>query len=400
MYPAATRLIALGAVTFIAASCSHTVKGAAVTLAQATPAPAAAERIAPPVPPRVTPLRPLPAPALAPGVRIGGFDYVSATDIAVWLGLKGAWTEPLRKLTLTDKTNSANQVEIEAKSRNARVNGLRVFLGQPTLLRSEKLYVSRIDVERCLAPLLRPGLGVLLPSRPRIIAIDPGHGGIDDGTENKALGLKEKVLTLDVAFRLKKLLETSGYQVFMTRTGDKELSPDKKIDLPLRALLANRAGADLFVSIHFNAAPKDTRGTEVFWLAPRMERSTDSWSLGAEDDSVTEELPGNRFDHWNVFFTATLHRALRDTLKTEDRGIKMAHWAVLRTLNCPGVLVEPAIISNEGEARRVATPAFRQQIAEALAAGIRDYTAMLDSLRPKPQPAAATVVTPPTSISR
>ena len=67
---------------------------------------------------------------------------------------------------------------------------------------------------------------------------------------------------------------------------------------------------------------------------------------------------------------------------------------------CPGGLVESACLSNDAEARRVATPAFRQQIAAALAAAIRDYAATLDSLRPKTQPAPATPAPPPTSTPR
>lgn len=230
--------------------------------------------------------------------------------------------------------------------------------------------------------------GAALPPAPKIIVLDPGHGGEDPGTENKALGLSEKVLTLDVAERTKKLLEAAGYKVVLTRTRDVSLSPNKTIDLALRPDFANREHADLFISIHFNAATKDTRGTEVFSYAPRAQRSTDSWGLRV-DDAVNEEAAANRLDHWNTVLAAALHRSLLKTLKTEDRGKKIAHWAVLRTLSCPGALVEPAIITNEADARRVATPAFRQQIAEGIAAGVQSYVAALDELRPKPQAASA-----------
>ena len=337
-------------------------------------------------PPRAAPTRPA-LPALnsprtltpLPVTRIGDIEYVSAPDVAKRLGLTLTWIEPGKKLTLTD---ASNRIALEADNRDTRVNGLRVFLGHPTRTRGGQVFLSRIDAERVLSPLVRPGLGATLPAAPKIIAIDPGHGGKDDGTESKALGLKEKTLTLDVAQRLKKLLEAAGYKVVLTRTDDHELAERKDVDLPLRADVANRAHADLFISIHFNAAAKDTQGTEVFWLSPRTQRSTDSWGTG-EDDSVAEELPGNRFDHWNLSFTAALHRELLQTLKTEDRGLKMAHWAVLRTLKCPGVLVEPVILSNDAEARRAAKPEFRQQVAEALAAGVKNYVATLDALRPK-----------------
>jgi len=382
MPPAVPRLALLGALAIFAGASGCAAQSAAPA-PDRTPSPAA--------PARAAPTRPVAPAAIVPPVpwsitRISGVDYVEVTDVAKRLDLKVTTDESGKKLTLT---NAANRLALEADTRDTTINGQRLFLGSPAKIRGRHVYVSRIDVERSLTPLLRPGLGAVPPPAPRIIALDPGHGGRDDGTENRALGLREKILTLDVALRLKKLLEAAGYQVVLTRTDDHELADRKEVDLPLRADLANRAGADLFISIHFNAAAKDTRGTEVFWLAPRTQRSTDSWSPGTDDDSVADELPGNRFDPWNVSLAAALHRNLLRTLKTEDRGIKIAHWAVLRSLRCPGVLVEPTILSNDADARRTARPEFRQQIAEAIAAGVRDYAAMLDALRPKPSPPAA-----------
>ena len=75
-------------------------------------------------------------------------------------------------------------------------------------------------------------------------------------------------------------------------------------------------------------------------------------------------------------------------LKTPDRGYKHARQAVLRLLDCPGALVECAYLSNDAEARRVATPEYREQIAESLAAGVQNYAAVRTSLRPAPAPVA------------
>ena len=398
MFSAASRLAALGALTLITGLLLPTVNGAA-------PAPAPVTTSAPIVAPplvRGPPARPMLPPKLPTGLRLANVDYVSATDLAVWLGFKGAWTEPLHELTLTDKSNSRSQVELNSDSRETVVNGLRVFLGDKILQRGGHLYVSRTDAERALAPLLRPGLCGAPPPAPKIIVLDPGHGGDDPGAENKALGLKEKFLTLDVAQRLKNLLEAAGYKIVLTRSGDEALSGNKAVDLALRPNLANREQADLFVGIHFNAAAKDTRGTEVFTYTPKAQHATDWWGQLEHGDAALEtgEQPVNRFDPWSAALAAALHRQLLQTLKTEDRGKKIAHWAVLKTLNCPGVLVEPAIITNNADARRVATPAFRQQIAEALAAGVRDYAATLDTLRPPPQPAAATAAPAAASITR
>lgn len=398
MFSAASRRAALGALTLLTGLLLPMAKGATPVVPAAPPT----APIAPPALARAAPARPTLPPKLATGLRITNVVYVSATDLAIWLGYKGAWTDPLHQLTLTDKSNPARQTELNVDSRETAVNGLRVFLGDKILLRNGHLYVSRTDAERALAPLLRPGLCGAPPPAPKIIVLDPGHGGYDPGTENKALGLKEKILTLDVAQRLKKLLEAAGYKVVLTRTGDESLAGNKAVDLALRPNLANRAHADLFIGIHFNAAKKSTRGTEVFTYAPRAQHATDWWGQPGHDDAAleTKEQPVNRFDPWSAALAAALHQQLLHTLKTEDRGKKIAHWAVLKTLNCPGVLVEPAIINNDADARRVALPVFRQQIAEALAAGVRDYVATLDSLRPGPQPVSATPAPPAPSISR
>ncbi len=383
MLSAASRLVALGTLTLLG--------GSGLRAAPAGPPTA-------PTTVRAPPARPFVTPALPTGLRLGGVDFVTATDLALWLGCKGTWTDPLRTLKLIDKSNPANRAELTADSREAGVNGLRIFLGEKVFQRDGHLFISRTDAERTLAPLLHPGLTSTLLPAPKIIVLDPGHGGEDPGAENKAFGLKEKILTLDVALRLKTLLETVGYKVVLTRESDTALSGNKALDLALRPDFANRAHADLFISIHFNAATKDTRGTEVFTYAPRAQHATDWWGQLSHDDTALElnDQPVNRFDHWSATLAGALHRQILHTLKTEDRGKKIAHWAVLKTLKCPGVLVEPAILTNEDDARRVAMPAFRQQIAEALAAGVRDYVTTLDSLRPKP-PIASNAPSPATA---
>jgi N-acetylmuramoyl-L-alanine amidase len=374
MPSAGIRCAALWALAGTVVACSNAGENSnrALPTRPGAPAPAAVVASSQPAP---TPAAPL------AGKKFGTVDYVTLPGVASHLGLQLSWLERGRKAVLTAPGCRA---ELEIDTRDITVNGLRVFLGSPVIGMSGQLAVSRIDFERCLAPMLRPGFATNPPALPRIIAIDPGHGGADDGTENRRLGLKEKVLTLDVALRLKRLLETAGYQVVMTRDVDKDLSTKKDVDLPMRAEIANRAHADLFVSIHFNAAPVDTHGTEVYTYAPARQHATAWWSeLRKNDDIDPDGVPVNRYDHWSVVFAQSLHHELLSTLKTEDRGKKVAHWAVLKNLECPGVLVEPAIISNEAEAKRVAQPAFRQGIAEAIAAGVRDYAATVEAVRAK-----------------
>ena len=330
-------------------------------------------------------------PVVLPATRLNGVEYFSMGDVAGLLGLKASWVEATRRLTVTDP---ANRLELTGGSREVTLNGRRIFLGSPVVMSRGALYISKIDLERCLAPLLRPALLGPLLARPRVVVIDPGHGGSDQGAENKPLHLQEKVLTLDVALRLKKLLEARGYKVVLTRTDDRMLGPDKQADFITRWDITNRAKADLFVSIHFNSLFPDTKtsGTEVYTFTRAGQRSDPSWGFGSKDDAESKPSEVNRFDPWSSVLANAMHREVLDTLKTLDRGQKTKHLIVMRGLKCPAVLVESLFVSNEAEAKRAATPAYLQQIAEGLARGVDAYAGILEKIQPKPTPPRA--VTP------
>lgn len=310
-----------------------------------------------------------------PSRTIKGVECVSVLDLANYLGLQREIKESGRLAILKGKGTSA---ELEGGTRDVIVNRLRVFLGHPVMLFKGNLYVSRIDFERCLAPSLRPGYGVRPLPTPKVIALDAGHGGRDHGKINERLKINEKTFALDTAQRLKKLLEADGYRVVMTR------DDDRFIELAERPAIANRAGADLFVSIHFNALDKDQRtsGVEVYTFAPQHQRSTEAWMPGQEDDTQRTPEPANAFDYWNTLLAEAIHRTFVFDLKASDRGKKIMHLAVLRSLRCPGVLVEGGFLTSDVEARRIATPEYRQEIAEALRDGIRKYSETLARLHP------------------
>ena len=336
--------------------------------------------------------------AALPTTRIKGMDYVAADDMAARLALKATWDEPKRQLALVAGTR---RLLLTAEKREVSCNGLRVFLGDAVRLHSGRLYVSKTDYERCLLSLLRPDLVSDPVPRLRTIVLDPGHGGADPGMENKSLRIQEKVLVLDVALRLEKLLKAEGYSVVLTRRDDRQLAPTKEADLQRRAIIANASGADLFVSIHFNSLFPDTRvgGTEVYVFTRPGQRSDTSWGFGQVDDTERDASPVNRHDAWTSVLAHSLHRETIAGLKTADRGHKTKHVAVLRGLTCPGVLVESLFLSNETEARRAATPAYRQQIADAMAAGIRAYAATLEAVRRKSPVPSATLPRPAPSNS-
>lgn len=297
-----------------------------------------------------------PAPTL--GIEALGNSY----------GLKSDWIEAGRTLRLQSEWTT---LEFTAGSREAAWNGLRLFLGEPVQVRQRALHLTRTDWEAIVRPLLDPK-AVAAPGALELIVIDPGHGGKDPGTENRALRLQEKTFTLDVAQRLRRDLEQRGYRVALTRTTDTRLKDTQAADLRQRAALANRLGADLFVSIHFNALPNHPKvsGIETYTLTPAGQRSTAAHRRTPADRTVH---PGNRHGHWSAVLGAAVHRSLLTRLHASDRGLKRARFAVLRPVACPAVLVEAGFLSNTAEARRIGTASYRQEIAEAIAEGVGHY---------------------------
>ncbi|HEX2862899.1 MAG TPA: N-acetylmuramoyl-L-alanine amidase [Lacunisphaera sp.] len=308
----------------------------------------------------------LPAPAAPPTAPL------VIEELARHYGLKGTRINGHRTLRLQSQWTT---LEFTAGSREASWNGIRLFLGEPVQAKGRSLQLARSDWLATVRPLLDPKAGPA-PGRLGLIVLDPGHGGNDPGTENRAFKYQEKTFTLDVAQRLQRDLERRGYRVALTRTSDVRLKRTQAADLRERAERANRQRADLFVSIHFNALSNQPKvhGVETYTLTPAGQRSTAAPRRTIGDSKVQ---PGNRHDHWNTVLAGALHRSLLDRLGAADRGLKRARWGVLRPVNCPAVLVEAGFLSNRAEAAKIGTAAYRQQIAEALGEGIGAYHALL-----------------------
>lgn len=350
--------------------------------APATPANAPASKEAP-APTRSAPTRP--AQHLWPFTKIDGVEWVKLDDVAAHFRLKLAWEKAGVRLTLADARGV--RLRFEANQRDFHLDGVRVFLGRPALQHKGAVWITRLDVLKTVAPLLAPEahLAHLPAAPPKVIVLDAGHGGNDPGKQNLNLKLDEKDMTLDVVLRLKKQLELRGYTVKLTREKDERLAPEQRADLDRRAAVSKDAKADLFLSIHFNAVePKDAArvtGTETYVLTPQFQWS----STDNKGDALTgTAFPANRQDTANVVLGYQLHRAMLAGLKTSDRGFKRGRLRVLLLPECPAALLEAAYLSNDTEAARVGTPEFRQQIAESIADGVQNYTALLAALRPPP----------------
>ncbi|MCH6257161.1 N-acetylmuramoyl-L-alanine amidase [Puniceicoccaceae bacterium K14] len=243
-------------------------------------------------------------------------------------------------------------------SRRAYWNDQIVFLNKPIVFNEGQMVIEKADV----ATFLKPALSDLkFKPRSDLIVIDPGHGGSEDGAKNEEMGLAEKELTLDVSNRLKDHLESMGYRTLLTRYDDRLLP------LKDRTEIANRENAAVFISIHFNATLNETaEGIETYILTPEGQASTaDSQGSGSY-----EKWAGNDFDALNARFAYEAQIDMLSTLQRKDRGIKKARFAVLKNLECPGVLVECGFVSHKDEALLVRTPVYREKLALSLSRSI------------------------------
>jgi len=217
------------------------------------------------------------------------------------------------------------------------------------------------------------------------VVIDPGHGGKDPGAIGPS-GLMEKDVVLDISKRLRALMQQEGqWQVTMTRDSD--------LFIPLRerTSIANAKGADLFVSIHANAAERsDLHGIETYFL----DFATDERAMetaARENATSVREVSDLQFILRDLLMTSkqnessllagSVQRALVEApgggKNGRDLGVKHAPFLVLIGAEMPSILVEIGFISNPTEERKVADPKHRDRLAQAILAGIKNYLAIV-----------------------
>jgi N-acetylmuramoyl-L-alanine amidase len=219
-----------------------------------------------------------------------------------------------------------------------------------------------------------------IPLSIKTIVIDAGHGG-EPGAISES-GVTEKEITLDVALRLRRLLENGPFKVLLTRETDRRMSLDQRV------AFANEHKADLFLSIHVN------------WMEPHTIRALETYYVGPTDDPVTLKLASreNKDSAYSlsdykqilekIYVDARRDesRALAKTIQTrlfrslkpknpllENRGVKTAPFVVLIGTQMPAVLVEISSLSNEEEVELLTKMNYRENIALALLEGIRSY---------------------------
>lgn len=221
------------------------------------------------------------------------------------------------------------------------------------------------------------------------VVIDPGHGGKDPGGIGPT-GLKEKDIVLDIAWKLRKLIERElGWKVVMTR--------EKDVFIPLeeRTAIANSQEADLFISIHTNASPREEgKGVETYFLD--LATSPEAMETAARENMTsvrrisdlqillkdilfnTKRNESSRMAH--VVQTAMITHLSKHYSNVENRGVKQAPFFVLLGAEMPSILVEVSFISNPDEEKQLKRDAYRLTLARGILEGLKDYADKTKSL--------------------
>ena len=267
---------------------------------------------------------------------------------------------PVAAYSVTSKNGT---MVLQIGSREATWNGVTINLGFAPEIIDGEVCLHELDLDKNFEPLLcEPPLAFRTNE---VIVIDPGHGGKNVGTSSVLDGRFEKEFTLDLAMRLKPLLEAEGWKVYLTRTADTNVS------LEDRVAFANKQNAALFISLHFNSSAPDTvqAGLETYCLTPTGQPSTVTRNYS---DQWNENLPNNAFDPQNLQLAVHMHTALLHGTGMEDRGVRRARFiGVLRGQNRPAILIECGYLSNPNQATLIENPEYRQKLAVILADALR-----------------------------
>lgn len=226
-----------------------------------------------------------------------------------------------------------------------------------------------------------------IPGNPiDVIVLDPGHGGEDTGAKGPG-GLLEKDVTLQMAKKVADLLREKGFKVILTREED--------IFIPLgeRTALANQKGADLFISIHANAAKrKNASGSETYFLARakndearavaalenasiRFERPDLDAEKLEDLDFILLDMVQNEFLRESQNLAALIQDGMEKHLPIPNRGVDQAGFFVLNKAYLPAVLVETAFISNPNEAKLLKKDSFQEKVAQAISDAVVQFKA-------------------------
>jgi len=317
--------------------------------------------------------------------------FITVDELANRLGMTCQKDSTTYRQTLTD---GANEVVICPGLYNVLVNDEIITLEERAANRWGRVIVpesafasirAHLNGRRAAAPVqVKP----VFVGKPKVV-IDPGHGGKDPGAIGVG-GLLEKDVNLRIGLMLRDKLRQMGYRVIMTR------EDDTFIELEERAAVANRVGADLFISIHANSSRSPSaRGVETYYVDDRGPYSATAramMALRSAQSSPPSQVLGTDAPLTGLA-KAVLYGALLEEFRKESRELALAVQSslsgilgvpnrgahgnkglrVLRYSRCPGILVEVGFLSNPQTAAKLRSSAYCDRIAGAIASAVNRY---------------------------
>lgn len=316
---------------------------------------------------------------------VDGERYVSVYNFCQAYALNWEWNSVSHHVFFDSPRLT---ISLHCGSSIALINGNVEYLVTPVIFKKSNIIIplelAKVVDDYSVARVQETGKLKL-----KTIVIDPGHGGKDPGAIGRG-GLQEKQVTLDVALKLKRLLETEGLKVVMTREGDNFISLWK------RAHIANNCKADFFISIHVNASRSQSpQGFEAYCLSEAVD--DEARAVAAVENSAVDLEESNLAMHnttsdialWESYFSEHRAQSLQlanmlceraaEDLNVKNRGVKTARFYVLKGVRLPAVLVEIGFVSNLAEERKLKNPEYRKQVASVLAAAILQYKSAFES---------------------
>ena len=289
-------------------------------------------------------------------VKVGQEKWVS---LELWGKVHKGWFGHIRKgdEEFFRLVISGMRFDLRPKRRLITCQGMQIWLGFGPQMIGGNLYVHHLDIKKHLSP-----LAAGMPNLGKVAVIDAGHGRDNKGTRSVFNQEYEKQYTLDWAQRLKPLLEQKGWRVYLTRKEDKSMSLTDRVNF------ADRVRASIFISLHFNAAAARVQGLETYCIAPV---GMPSHLTRGNPDPVSSLLPNNPWDERSFQLAARVHNQVLLKCRMPDRGVRrMRFMTVIKGQRRPAILVEGGYLSSPSEARQIDLSAYRQKLAEGIAAAL------------------------------
>ncbi len=293
-------------------------------------------------------------------------------------------------------TGRGNTIVLSAGIPGFALNGKWHELQQRPIYRNGNLQISRTDAGVIQRALSQSSSSREEDSPPTdnessdkfTVVVDPGHGGKFVGAEGLH-GTLEKELNLAVAQHLENYMENDSVDVHLTRSSDTSLSSAHKRDLDRRVQIASNSDADLFISIHANAARSNSASGFEILVSPREDRQAtierlQDWYASPERARTTNVSGYSSYHHMYQDHRQKSQRLARliknefqRVVPTESRGVKQKSLHVLRNAPCPAVLVELGFMTNPREAKLLTRSSYQRKLAENIAQAVRSFRGSL-----------------------